>query len=94
MNLSYVNAQKKSEKKQPNILFFAVDDLKPILGCYGNKMVKSPNIDKLAQMATVFNSNYCQQAICGPTRASIMTGLRPIKGDPYFSGYSYLLSER
>ncbi len=79
VNVSYVNAQKKTEKKQPNILFFAVDDLKPILGCYGNKMVQSPNIDKLAQMATVFNSNYCQQAICGPTRASIMTGLRPDK---------------
>ena len=69
-------AQKKPTSK-PNILFIAVDDLKPLLGCYGNTLVKSPNIDRLAKMATVFDKNYCQQAICGPTRASIMTGTRP-----------------
>ncbi|MFZ4105953.1 sulfatase [Flavobacterium sp.] len=71
-----VFAQKKATNK-PNILFIAVDDLKPLLGCYGNTLVKTPNIDKLAKMATVFNRNYCQQAICGPTRASLMTGTRP-----------------
>jgi arylsulfatase A-like enzyme len=69
-------AQKKPASK-PNILFIAVDDLKPILGCYGNTLVKTPNIDRLAKLATVFESNYCQQAICGPTRASLMTGTRP-----------------
>ena len=69
-------AQDKPTRK-PNILFIAVDDLKPLLGCYGNTMVKTPNIDRLAKMATVFNKNYCQQAICGPTRASLMTGSRP-----------------
>ena len=73
---SSVIAQKKQASK-PNILFIAVDDLKPILGYYGNTLVKTPNIDRLAKMATVFNSNYCQQAVCGPTRASIMTGRRP-----------------
>jgi arylsulfatase A-like enzyme len=67
--------QKKANK--PHILFIAVDDLKPLLGCYGNTLVKTPNIDRLAKIATVFNKNYCQQAICGPTRASIMTGTRP-----------------
>ena len=71
-----VIAQKKQATK-PNILFIAVDDLKPLLGCYGNTLVKSPNIDRLAKMATVFEKNYCQQAICGPTRASLMTGTRP-----------------
>lgn len=71
-----VIAQKKPTSK-PNILFIAVDDLKPLLGCYGNTLVKTPNIDRLSKMATVFNKNYCQQAICGPTRASIMTGTRP-----------------
>jgi len=71
-----VIAQKKQATK-PNILFIAVDDLKPLLGCYGNTLVKSPNIDRLAKLATVFNKNYCQQAICGPTRASLMTGTRP-----------------
>lgn len=65
------------QKNKPNILFIAIDDLKPILGCYGNTMVKTPNIDRLAKMGTVFMSNYCQQAVCGPTRASLMTGMRP-----------------
>ncbi|MFP5041557.1 sulfatase-like hydrolase/transferase [Parasediminibacterium sp. JCM 36343] len=58
--------------KKPNILFIAIDDLKPVLGCYGNTLIKTPNIDRLAKMG-----NYCQQAVCGPTRASIMTGKRP-----------------
>lgn len=65
------------QKSKPNILFIAVDDLKPILGCYGNKLIKTPNIDRLAKMGTVFMNNYCQQAVCGPTRASLMTGKRP-----------------
>ena len=71
--ISNVNAQ----KSKPNILFIAVDDLKPELGPYGNKLVKTPNIDRLAKMSTVFLNNYCQQAVCGPTRASLMTGMRP-----------------
>jgi arylsulfatase A-like enzyme len=65
------------QPSKPNILFIAVDDLKPVLGCYGNKLVKSPNIDRLAKQGTVFMANYCQQAVCGPTRASLMTGKRP-----------------
>ncbi len=65
------------QKEKPNILFIAIDDLKPILGCYGNVMIKTPNIDRLAKMGTVFMNNYCQQAVCGPTRASLMTGMRP-----------------
>jgi iduronate 2-sulfatase len=62
---------------RPNILFIAIDDLKPQLGCYGDKIVKTPNIDRLAKMGTVFMNNYCQQAVCGPTRASLLTGRRP-----------------
>ena len=65
------------QKEKLNVLFIAIDDLKPILGCYGDSMVKTPNIDRLAKMGTVFMSNYCQQAVCGPTRASLMTGKRP-----------------
>ena len=64
-------------QNRPNILFIAVDDLKPILGCYGDKLVKTPNIDRLAKRGTVFMQNYCQQAVSGPTRASLMTGMRP-----------------
>ena len=65
------------EKAKPNVLFIAVDDLKPVLGCYGDKIIKTPNIDRLAKMGTVFLNNYCQQAVCGPTRASLLTGMRP-----------------
>lgn len=56
-----------------------VDDLKPELGCYGNKQIISPNINMLAEQATVYTAAYCQQAVCGPTRASLLTGLRPDK---------------
>ncbi len=65
------------EKERPNILFIAVDDLRTELGCYGNKQIISPNIDKLAAEGLVFNRAYCQQAICMASRASLMSGIRP-----------------
>ena len=64
-------------KAQPNVLFIAVDDLRPELNCYGASQIKSPNIDRLASRSTVFNRAYCQQAVCAPSRNSLMTGLRP-----------------
>ncbi|MDE0576743.1 MAG: sulfatase-like hydrolase/transferase, partial [Opitutales bacterium] len=64
---------------KPNILFIAIDDLRPELACYGGKEVKSPHIDKLAKEGTVFNRAYCQVAVCGASRASLMTGLRPTR---------------
>jgi arylsulfatase A-like enzyme len=63
--------------KRPNILFFAVDDLRPQLGCYGHKKMKTPNIDGLAAKGTMFRRAYCQQAVCSPSRTSLLTGLRP-----------------
>lgn len=75
--LLFASTLEAQQKKKPNVLFIAIDDLKPILGCYGNTLVKTPNIDRLAKMGTVFLSNYVQQAVCGPTRASLMTGMRP-----------------
>ena len=64
-------------KSKPNVLFIAVDDLRPEMGCYGNKVVKTPNLDRLAQRGIVFNRAYCQQAVCSPSRSSLLTGKRP-----------------
>ncbi len=63
--------------KPPNILFIAIDDLRPELGCYGASQVKSPNIDKFASQAVLFSRAYCQVPVCGASRASLMTGVLP-----------------
>ena len=62
---------------KPNVLFIAVDDLRPELGCYGNTIIKSPNIDRIAKQGMVFQQAYCQQAVCSPSRSSLLTGRRP-----------------
>jgi choline-sulfatase len=62
---------------RPNVLFIAVDDLKPALGAYGDKLARTPNIDRLAASGTVFHNAHAQWPVCGPSRASLMTSLRP-----------------
>ena len=68
----HANAQ-----KQYNVLFIIVDDLRPLLGCYGHLEMHTPNIDRIAERGTLFNSAYCQYPLCSPSRTSIITGLRP-----------------
>jgi len=60
-----------------NVLFFAVDDLRPQARCYGQEKMITPNIDKLAARGTLFQRAYCQQAVCSPSRTSLLTGRRP-----------------
>ena len=69
----------KKKKKQPrlNVLFIAVDDLRPLLGCYGHRDVFTPHIDALASQGLTFTRAYCQQAAGSPSRTSLLTGLRP-----------------
>ncbi len=62
--------------RRPNILFIIVDDLRPQLGCYGHRETLSPNIDRLAAKGTLFKRAYCQVPVCGPSRVSVLTGIR------------------
>ena len=63
--------------RKPNILFIPVDDLRPQLGCYGRRQMISPNIDRLASEGTLFSRAYCNVPVCGASRASLLTGVRP-----------------
>ena len=67
----------QAQDKQPNVLLICIDDLRPELGAYGNEVVKSPNLDKLAQQAYLFNKHYAVVPTCGPSRYSFLTGMLP-----------------
>ena len=71
--------EKNGPTETPNVLFIAVDDLRPELGCYGREIISSPNIDRLAAKGTRFDRSYCNIPVCGASRASLMTGLRPAR---------------
>lgn len=63
-------------REKPNILLICIDDLRPVMGCYGGK-VRTPSIDRFAETATMFRRHYVQWPVCGPSRATLMSGLRP-----------------
>ena len=66
-----------ADEKKPNVLFIAADDLSCALGCYGDPVAKTPHLDRLAASGVCFLKAYNQLPLCNPTRASVMTGLRP-----------------
>lgn len=66
-----------SAQEKPNVLFIAVDDLRPELGSFGQSHIKSPHIDKLSESGLTFNRSYCNIPVCGASRASILSGIRP-----------------
>jgi iduronate 2-sulfatase len=68
--------EKSAATPRPNVLFICVDDLKPVLGCYGDQKIKSPNIDRLAARGMTFQRAYCNQAVCAPSRNALLTGSR------------------
>lgn len=84
--VAYANAQ---GKEKPNILFIIADDLRPELGCYGVEDIKTPNIDRFAQGATVFNNAYCNIPISGASRASLLTGVYPLYPDRFTAFDAY-----
>lgn len=72
-----LSAWSYAEKPRLNVLFIAVDDLRPELACYGQPQMKTPNLDRLAARGTVFERAYCQVAVCNPSRVSLLSGRRP-----------------
>jgi iduronate 2-sulfatase len=66
-----------AESSRPNVLLICVDDLKPTLGCYGDVVAQTPHIDTLAARGLRFDAAYCNQAVCSPSRNSLLTSLRP-----------------
>ena len=77
LSLSMINASNDTNKTKLNVLFIIADDLNCDIGAYGNNEVYTPNIDKLASEGVLFGNAHVQYPLCGPSRASLMTGLYP-----------------
>jgi hypothetical protein len=81
-------------RRRPNILFIIVDDLRPDMGCYGSGFVKTPCMDRLAERGTVFQRAYCQQAVCNPSRSSLLTRMRAGRSSASLSWNPHLPQKR
>ncbi len=79
--LPFVGCSPKSKPTatpdQPNVLLIMVDDLAPLLGCYGHPLASTPNLDRLAERGALFQNAYCTNPACNPSRASLLSGIRP-----------------
>ena len=64
------------DSPRPKVLFIAVDDMRPEMGCYGGRAL-TPHMDRLASSGLQFDRAYCNQSVCGARRVSLMTGLYP-----------------
>ena len=78
---------------KPNLLFIAVDDLRPQLGCYGESWMKTPNIDRLAASGLTFTRHYVQVSTCGASRHALLTGLRPSVAADY-NNYPFMVHRK
>ena len=76
---SSTKKEKDVEIKSPNVIFIAIDDLRSELGCYGNEVIQTLNLDKLASSGTAFTNHFVQVPTCGASRFSLLTGRRPSK---------------
>ena len=79
-------AQEPAPQESPNVLLIIVDDLRPQLGAYGHHIMHTPNIDRLAEEGLLFRRAYAQWPVCGPSRASLLSGLRPDTTGIYNNG--------
>lgn len=76
MQAAEANA-KAANKKHMNVLFIMADDLRPEMGCYGVKDIHTPNFDRFAKGAVLFDNAFCNAPVSGASRASVLTGMYP-----------------
>ncbi len=75
--LASVSLKAQSTRARPNVVLICIDDLRPELGCYGNAVIRTPNLDRLASHALLFENHYVQVPTCGASRFNLLTGMRP-----------------